>query len=713
MRLLNTASCNNNISILPIGRNGENKATKVLFDKIPGLNAALSHKRNGDVAPYPVALVDEGNVLAWYVSSVDTNVVGEGSAEVVYTDGDTIVKTKVFSTVVAQALQAPTDQPPDPYEDWYINVIDARNEAEQAATNASDSASSAAMSLSAATQEATKAQAAATNAGDYAAQALKHAQDAATSEGNTEAYKNAASHSALNALSSAGNAKRSAEESESYKDLAGNYADEAKRAAEESEAAKLNTYTKQEIDKKIEDATPADYDEVKAQVQQNTSDLTEEKETLSLLEQTKADKEKLAEANAKVAELEAELAENKRVDDARWALAEGIVYRFEEDESTDYEKTVPTGAKVCTVEEIGGNSVVWNQLAPMPTEAKPLSVTIVKTEDVYTITPYVDATQYKGTKDDASLAIGHSIYLKADLKGDGTNYAIWGFYTLSSGSTSLTIRNSSSDFKTERVIGTFTSDMVAFGYRASNATPKASSVSFRNPIVIDLTAMFGTGNEPTSVDDPRIAWIEQYAEEHPQYDEGSIVHADVEKVVHGGVDHPVPTSIRNLEGYGWGVNGVYNEVDFARKKFVKRVGRVDISERTPLQVVVLSKCVDAGYSIVGKAYGYNNVLVSGFNTINKAPTVEIDDVCGRINNTYVTFGLPLDCANDMEKAKSYILSKAQYIYYELAEPIETDISDIIEPFTVETGGTLTFENPSKLPVPNKEKYLIALNEVAT
>ena len=61
------------------------------------------------------------------------------------------------------------------------------------------------------------------------------------------------------------------------------------------------------------------------------------------------------------------------------------------------------------------------------------------------------------------------------------------------------------------------------------------------------------------------------------------------------------------------------------------------------------------------------------------------------------------------------------LYYELAEPIITDISDCIdeifkEPYEVETGGTLTFKNSLgdsyRIPVPNSEEYVIKLSEVA-
>ena len=60
------------------------------------------------------------------------------------------------------------------------------------------------------------------------------------------------------------------------------------------------------------------------------------------------------------------------------------------------------------------------------------------------------------------------------------------------------------------------------------------------------------------------------------------------------------------------------------------------------------------------------------------------------------------------------------LYYELAEPIITDISDIIggtfqEPLEVEAGGTLTFKNSNgdgfQIPVPSEEEYIVSLAEV--
>ena len=55
------------------------------------------------------------------------------------------------------------------------------------------------------------------------------------------------------------------------------------------------------------------------------------------------------------------------------------------------------------------------------------------------------------------------------------------------------------------------------------------------------------------------------------------------------------------------------------------------------------------------------------------------------------------------------------LYYELAEPIITDITEAmlgtLEPFEVESGGTLTFTNAAQLPVPSSVEYIVSLAEV--
>lgn len=51
--------------------------------------------------------------------------------------------------------------------------------------------------------------------------------------------------------------------------------------------------------------------------------------------------------------------------DALWKLNHGIDYEFQTDEAEAYQKTIPSGAKLVSIERIGGKTTVWNAGEPM------------------------------------------------------------------------------------------------------------------------------------------------------------------------------------------------------------------------------------------------------------------------------------------------------------------------------------------------------------
>lgn len=77
---------------------------------------------------------------------------------------------------------------------------------------------------------------------------------------------------------------------------------------------------------------------------------------------------------------------------------------------------------------------------------------------------------------------------------------------------------------------------------------------------------------------------------------------------------------------------------------------------------------------------------------------------------------------DMQKAVTAAFKQAMQgviLYYELANPIITDISDLIPDdflrnIEVEAGGSITFKGGNddyRIPVPNEEEYIVKLSEV--
>lgn len=54
------------------------------------------------------------------------------------------------------------------------------------------------------------------------------------------------------------------------------------------------------------------------------------------------------------------LAKTDRKLDALWKLNQGISYEFQTDDTEAYQKTIPSGAKLVSIERIGGKTTVWN-----------------------------------------------------------------------------------------------------------------------------------------------------------------------------------------------------------------------------------------------------------------------------------------------------------------------------------------------------------------
>lgn len=119
---------------IPIGRLGENEATKVVFDvseyaAFGSGTFSLLHQRTGDQAPYPCVIAQNGSTVEWEISSADCAVEGYGKCELIFTAGETIAKSKIFVTVTGSALTAGAE-PPEPWEDWVQRVISAGAEVE-------------------------------------------------------------------------------------------------------------------------------------------------------------------------------------------------------------------------------------------------------------------------------------------------------------------------------------------------------------------------------------------------------------------------------------------------------------------------------------------------------------------------------------------------------------------------------------------------------
>lgn len=191
--------------------------------------------------------------------------------------------------------------------------------------------------------------------------------------------------------------------------------------------------------------------------------------------------------------------------------------------------------------------------------------------------------------------------------------------------------------------------------------------------------------------------------------------------------YPIPQAIQNLDGYGWSTGTAYNYVDFENKKYYKCIEKVDLST---LNFVYTAY----GDNDDSKKYGFRCPLLKGIKKDENAykqknnllcykyPDTPWQDAYRGMNNTISQLSNSIQI-NDSSFSDAETFKKSLqgvYLYYELAEPIVTDISDIIgdtfqEPFNVESVGSLTFKNTNgdgyQLAVSSDIQYVVSLSEV--
>ena len=134
---MKTIKASEKITLIPIGKQGENNAVSVLFC-VSGWRGqygdsgtfTLIHRRFGDETPYPVSISDAAEGIRWIISDVDTAFAGYGECELKYTVGDVVKKSVTWKTKPEEALAPAGDTPPDPFESWYENILEAGEEAE-------------------------------------------------------------------------------------------------------------------------------------------------------------------------------------------------------------------------------------------------------------------------------------------------------------------------------------------------------------------------------------------------------------------------------------------------------------------------------------------------------------------------------------------------------------------------------------------------------
>jgi len=718
-------------------------------------------------------------------------------------------------------------------------AVTAAETATTAAENAEKSATTAGVSADTATQAASRAETAKAAAETSATQADTARQGAETARAEAVTAQNAAKISAAQASTAA-------QQTEADKTITAGYTKTAKTCADSTAA------DRQAVQEMAEQVTVD-----KATVAENAAKVAEDRtaaETAAQTAQAVADSlpDDYVTAVGKIAENTAEIVNVKLTDkelqrrvNALYDMGNGVTHKFETDSETAYAKTVPTGAKLMSVKNVGGRSIVFNQVVNLNNFRPNYTVNGVTFTKLDNGKFVANGTATGGDAyfSDSFIPIKGHVYLEKSCPKGGSAETYRSYIT---GSGVVMDTNYGSG-----VIAPINVDarvyivplMVKSGATVNNLVVY--------PQIYDLTAMFGSGNEPTSVEE----FEKMFPAEYYPYNAGEIVSAGTESIVEQGKNllnaddyyaaykqsdgsylnnssdfaginipignyigktliatlkatvssqptsffwlaringtriessyakgervpanttgiarltftpktqkdtlsmtygqgtgdvivrdiqielgdtpttyapfhrnvYPIPEAIRNLPGYGWSAGTARNYVDYENKRYVQCVSSVDLGTLNWV----------AGDS--GKV-GFQTSQVTG-QKLTKNYNILPNIICskylaktqnamwGKTSVTGITTNASVDgyvYVNDTSYTDATAFKQAMsgvILYYELASPIVTDISiliddDFLRNIEVEAKGSITFKNSNgdsyRIPVPSEEEYIVKLSEV--
>lgn len=589
-------------------------------------------------------------------------------------------------------------------------AVTAAETATTAANNAAKSATNAEKSADTATQAASRAETAQASAETSATQAETARQGAETARAEAVTAQN-------NAKISAAQASVSAQQTEADKTITAGYAKTAKTNADSTAADRQAVQT-------LAEQVTAD----KATVAENAAKVAEDRtaaETAAQTAQSIADSlpDDYVTAVGKIAENTAEIGRVKLTDkelqrrvDALYSIGQGVTHRFETDTDTAYAKTVPTGGKLMSVKNVGGRSIVFNQNFQPRREANNGATVTADSDGTITINGTTTAS-YINFRDvtPEQNKIGKYMFKLLILNNPDNINMKYSFLNRSQSTPVITSGSSA-------VIYNQTQSEISLG-KATGISGFAVGTVFNDVKIkiqiFDLTAMFGSGNEPSSVEE----FEKIFPADYYPYNAGEIICAGVESVAVGDTAHPIPEAIKALPGYGWSAGTARNYVDYENKKYVQCVDSVDLGTLNWVMgggvktVFVASQVY--GQKLSNDSSSASNMLCSKYlaksqdevwsdvTAVGIAANATIDGLVYVADTAYTD-------ATAFKQAMQGVI-----LYYELATPIVTDISTLIDDdflrnIEVEAGGSVTFKNSNDnyhIPVPSEEEYIVKLSEV--
>ena len=599
-----------------------------------------------------------------------------------------VKKSRIFRLRIGAAIGDNAVPSPDVSMDALDRIDAIGRQAQSAAETATTMANNAAKSATAAEKSADTAEQAASRAETAKTAAETSAAQSETARQGAENARQQAVTSQNNAKISAAQAATSAQQTTADKNITAGYAKTAKTCAD-STAADRQAVADMATQVTADKATVADH---AAQVAEDRTAAETAAQTAQAVADSLPDDyttavEKIAENTAEIGRVKQTDKELTRRVNALYDMGQGITHQFETDSETAYQKTIPTGAKLMSVKSVGGHSEVIDG------EIVSAGVTEVveQGQNLFDVEKCAALGLYYGFEIDTNKTL--QIALK-DGKTCPTNVSFGIVYVhgntmanwlITSNGVRETITNS-------RDMTDSTQIMVAC-YPGNKETMQSIADAF------DIMLVDGIYKSDTM----------------PAY---APYHSNV---------YPIPETIRALPGYGWSAGTARNYVDYENKRYVQCVGNMDLGTldwefNTTSSVgnhfYAYVKHLNFKYLGVFGTTVYN-VLCSKYVTVARSSNVFVDKTLTLDGGSTTVSQIQVKDTTYTDAAAFKQAMQGVILYYELANPIVTDISNLIDDdflrnIEVEAGGSITFKNGNDsylIPVQNEEEYIVKLSEV--
>lgn len=405
-------------------------------------------------------------------------------------------------------------------------------------------------------------------------------------------------------------------------------------------------------------------------------------------------------------------AENQKQENrisALMKLNKGQTYDILPEEGETASRTAPSGSKYVSVDRLGGKSIVRNQ--QVDTSKAVLTtrygVTISRKENGKL---FISGTATGGIAwciiGEASLVVGHK-YLSSRV---GENIPL----------------------RIERKNGGNITMIFNGGLEVQTLTTEAKSFVFApvkegetvnaeiDPFIIDLTLMFGAGNEPTAEQFTAMFPADSY-----QYNPGEIISSRTATITAGA--ETIETGFPELRS----AIAAHDYIDMDGGKIHRKIKSARIDGETPIYSVRTDQ--DNCCRVVFTPETSPGIVISEEPTI---PTNIISDKLATITHNnywsadaytgieaypgYASISMRLQDRTDLdtkEKVSAWLADNPTTVYYETESDELTDVTipeALQEWLPVEAGGTVTFRNEDEskqLAVPNAVSWVRKLNEV--